>query len=106
MITRATPLKADSVRVVEVAIKVSPSGDDTIISVSGKYILLEAASGEIYGSGSFNQPGRDTEASLRQSVELLEAELANIFFRGSPTTTTTPGIEAVENTPVDDVPGL
>jgi len=106
MITRSSPLKADSIRVVELAIKVSPSGDDTVMTASGKYIILHAESGEVYGSGSFNEPGKNAEASLREAIQQIEEQLANILFRGSPTPTTTSGTESEESIPEDDVPGL
>lgn len=109
MITRSGRLRADSVRITEFTVRVSPSpeGGNLYTAFEGRYALVRAETGEILGSGNFNQPGKIAGEQLHALVTTLEENLCDMLFEGSaPQSTTTDSAVSEESAPVDDVPGL
>lgn len=109
MISRSGKLRADSVRITEFTVRVSPGpeGGNLYTSFQGRYALVRAETGEVIGSGSFDQPGKIAGEQLHALVTTLEENLCDMLFEGSaPQSTTTDSGVSEESAPVDDVPGL
>jgi hypothetical protein len=109
MISRTGKLRADSVRITEFNVRISPGpeGGNLYTSFQGKYALVHAETGTIIGSGNFDQPGKIAGEQLHALVTILEENLCDMLFEGPPlqSTTTDSGVSE-EEAPVDDVPGL
>ena len=81
MISRSGKLRADSVRITEFTVRVSPGPEGEIsTSFQGRYALVRAETGEVIGSGSFDQPGKIAGEQLHALVTTLEENLCDMLF--------------------------
>ena len=93
--------KIDAVRVVELtlATRVQVPG----AGVEAKFVLMNSATGERFGSGTFSTWSDETATKFNELMLSMEKDICTAVFADGPTTDSVPENE----TPLEDeVPGL